>query len=242
MRLDQCAVALEELATKGPMKPEALRGLDNLEDYVKQEDLTVINGLKEMPPKTGVREVPDPSNYRTGWLLSEEMCKQFLEQCMKAKQVVHKTQVDRKIPLSIEMLLQEIDIFKGLVMMGYPGYHGLAEYEPIRVLLEDQQDFDPRTTDWLDLGKTTMWVVSKELLAPKLFSDYFGKNEKSKFVVKLQSQGSGAPQREPAIDQDTHKQMLAYYHRKQEEMKTIEADNNDQHMSSAWADSGALKS
>jgi hypothetical protein len=35
MRLDQCAVALEELATKGPMKPEALRGLDKLEDYVQ---------------------------------------------------------------------------------------------------------------------------------------------------------------------------------------------------------------
>ena len=61
------------------MKPEALRGLDKLDDYVKAEDLTVINGLKEMPPKTGVREVEDPTNYRTGWLLSEEMCKQFLE-------------------------------------------------------------------------------------------------------------------------------------------------------------------
>ena len=28
------ATALEELASKGPMKPEALRGLDNLEEYV----------------------------------------------------------------------------------------------------------------------------------------------------------------------------------------------------------------
>jgi hypothetical protein len=54
------AVALEELATKGPIKPEALRGLEDLEGYVKAEDLTVINGLKEMPPKTGVREIVDP--------------------------------------------------------------------------------------------------------------------------------------------------------------------------------------
>lgn len=51
------AIALEELATKGPMKPEALRGLEDLDEYVKAEDLTVINGLKEMPPKTGVREI-----------------------------------------------------------------------------------------------------------------------------------------------------------------------------------------
>lgn len=60
MRLDRMAVALEELATKGPIKPEALRGLEDLEGYVKAEDLTVINGLKEMPPKTGVREIVDP--------------------------------------------------------------------------------------------------------------------------------------------------------------------------------------
>jgi hypothetical protein len=131
-----------------------------------------------MPPKTGVREIVDPQCYRTGWLLSEELCKQYLEESMKAKQMVHKTQVDRKEFITDEMIHQEIDIFKGLVMMGYPGYHGLGVYEPIRMLLEDEADFSPATTDWLDLDKTTIWVVSKELMAPKLFSDYFGKNEK----------------------------------------------------------------
>jgi len=59
MRLyvDAAAVAIEELATKGPLKPEELRGLENLDDYVKHEDITVIEGLKKMPPKVGVREV-----------------------------------------------------------------------------------------------------------------------------------------------------------------------------------------
>lgn len=227
MTLDRMAVALEELATKGPIKPVELRGLENLDEYVKAEDLTVINGLKEMPPKTGVREVVDPQHYRTGWLLSEEMCKQYLEECMKAKQMVHKTQIDRKEFSTEEYINQQIDIFKGLVMMGYPGYYGLGAYEPIRMLLEEEADFDPRTTDWLDLDKTTIWVVSKELQPPKLFSDYFGKNEKQKFVVKLQSKGSGAPQREPALDQDTHKQMLSYYHKKQEEFKKLETDDSD---------------
>lgn len=83
------------------------------------------------------------------------------------------------------MIIQEMDIFRGLVMMGYPGYHGLGFYEPIRSLLEDEAEFSPSTTDFLDLAKTTIWVVSKELQAPKLFSDYFGKNEKQKFIVKL---------------------------------------------------------
>lgn len=55
------------------MRPEALRGLDDLDDYVKSEDLTVINGLKEMPPRVGVREIVDETKYRTGWLVSEEL-------------------------------------------------------------------------------------------------------------------------------------------------------------------------
>jgi hypothetical protein len=51
----------------------------------------VINGLKEMPPKTGVREVTDETHFRTGWLVSEELCKHMLEECMKGKQLIHKT-------------------------------------------------------------------------------------------------------------------------------------------------------
>ena len=82
---------MEELATKGPMKPEELRGLENLDEYVQAEDLTVINGLKKMPPQTGVREVVDENKYRTGWLVSEELCNQMLEEAMKGKQLIHKT-------------------------------------------------------------------------------------------------------------------------------------------------------
>lgn len=44
------------------------------------------------------------------------------------------------------------------------------------------------------------------------------------------------------IDQETHKKMLAYYHRKTEEGKKLdEADEADHHMNSAWADSKNLK-
>lgn len=66
--------------------------------------------------------------------------------------------------------------------MAYPGYHGLGAWEPIRVILEGEESL---MGEELEIEKTTLWVVSKELSPPKLFSDYFGKNEKSKFIVKL---------------------------------------------------------
>lgn len=214
LKIDRACQALEDLATKGPIKPEALRGLHDLEGYVRTEDLTVINGLKEMPPKTGCREVVDEHHFRTGWLVSEDLCKQMLEEVMKGKQLIHKTQVDRKQNLTLKMLTDQLDIFRGLVMMAYPGYYGLGDYEPIRIILENKEQFDEKMnlTEDLAYNNTTLWIVSKECQPQKLFSDLFGKNEKQKFVVKLQKKGSGAPVREPVIDEKTHKEMLKFYH------------------------------
>ena len=45
------------------------------------------------------------------------------------------------------------------------------------------------------------------------------------------------------IDEDTHKKMLSYYHKKQEEAKQLdEIDDGDQYMNSSWADNKQLKS
>ena len=43
------------------------------------------------------------------------------------------------------------------------------------------------------------------------------------------------------VDSETHKAMLAFYHKKQEEQKKLEEDNEDQFMNSAWANPNAMK-
>lgn len=50
-------------------------------------------------------------------------------------------------------------------MMAYPAYHGLGEWEPIRVILENGEDFDDKTdlTDDLNPENSTIWIVGKEL-------------------------------------------------------------------------------
>ena len=42
-------------------------------------------GLAKMPPRVGTREVVDEHKYRTGWLVSEELTNQMLEEVMKGK-------------------------------------------------------------------------------------------------------------------------------------------------------------
>lgn len=243
LKVDRLAVSLEDLASKGPMRPEALRGLENLDDYVKSEDLTVINGLKEMPPKTGTREVVDETQHRTGWLLDEEIVEEMLEGAAKAKRLIHIDNVAQKKTISKDEILETIEWFRGMVMKAYPAFHGLGHWEPVLILLENKEEFDFRLhgTDDLELDKATLWWAGKELHPSKLLADYVGKNDKSKIIVKIQHKGSGAPVREPLIDEEAHKKMLAFFHKKTEEQKKLEEDDEDAYMNSAWANPRQLK-
>jgi len=71
-------------------------------------------------------------------------------------------------------------------MMAYPGFHGLGVWEPMWVILENKEEFDDKTNNADDLAydNTSLWCVNKELQKGKTFADHFGKNEKSKMVVK----------------------------------------------------------
>lgn len=244
--MDRLSQAMEELAAKGPLKPEGLRGLDEAgyEEYLKTEDITVTDGLKLMPPQVGSRFVKDDTSYRTGWLLSEDMTQKMLDQATAMKKLIHVDNVKNKIYLTMQPMLEQIDIVRGLMMMAYPGFHGLGEWEPVWVLLENQEEFDENLhgSDDLKVEDTVLWCVNKELQLGKTFSHYFGKNEKSKMVVKVTKRGGGAPQREALITEDEHKKMLSYYHKKQEEAKKIEdQDDGDQYLNSSWADNNRMK-
>lgn len=243
LKVDRLAMSLEELALKGPLKPEELRGLQDLDDYVKSEDLTVINGLKAMPPKTGTREVVDEHHHRTGWLLDEDIAEEMLDSAKKAKEVIHINNVAKKTPVTKEAMEYQIDWIRGMVMKAYPAFHGLGEWEPVLLLLENKEEIDHtlHSTDDLKIETAQLWWAGKELMNGKKLCDYVGKNEKSKIIVKMQHKGSGAPTREPLIDEESHKSMLSYFHKKQEEQKKLEEDEEDAYLNSAWANPKQLK-
>jgi len=71
-------------------------------------------------------------------------------------------------------------------MIAYPGYHGVEDYEPCREILEGIYDVVMRYEGSEYLAEeTSLWWASKELLRGKILSDYTGKNEKTKIIVKL---------------------------------------------------------
>ena len=60
-------------------------------------------------------------------------------------------------------------------------------------------------------------------------------------VAKLQKKGAGAPAREPVVSEDEQKAMIAFYHKKEQEMQKMSLEDEDSYMNSAWANPKALK-
>ena len=81
------------------------------------------------------------------------------------KLLVHKNSVDQKRLLTKEMLTEQLDLVRGLMMMAYPGFHGLGVWEPIWVILENNEEFDEKMnlTDDLAIDNCILWCVNKEL-------------------------------------------------------------------------------
>lgn len=50
-------------------------------------------------------------------------------------------------------------------------------------------------------------------------SKFSGNNEKTKITAKLTKKGASAPAREPTVDAETQKNMMAAYQKRQNEMK-----------------------
>ena len=56
----------------------------------------------------------------------------------------------------------------------------------------------------------TLWFAGKQMLPEKKLSEYLGRHEKTKAVVKLQKKGQGAPAREP-VGPGLHAVVLTFH-------------------------------
>ena len=71
----------------------------------------------------------------------------------------------------------------------------------------------------LEEDTAQLWWAGKQLERGKFLKDYVGRNEKTKIVAKLQKKGQGAPGREPVFSEQEQRNMMAWAHKRQEEMK-----------------------
>ena len=129
------------------------------------------------------------------------------------------------------------------VSAAYP--MGLPEWDTIRLTIEGNEGLEGTGAGQhiLDEETAELWVASRvfDRSPGQTVKDRLGGNEKTKVIGKLQRPGAGAPGREPGVSEDEKKAMMAYYFKKQEEMKALAESSEDDYLHSSWADPKALQ-
>lgn len=165
----------------------------------------------------------------------------LLRQCAEARAATAaKAIVERRENVSLAQLQGVWDLLKGAMTIAFPG--GLPEYDEITFMFNGDFEADSRTMEAIPPADAALWWAGKQLMRGQKLQDFIGKNEKTKIVAKITKRDAHAPTREPVVDEQTQKEMMAFYFKKQEEMKKLEEEADDQYLHSAWANPKALKS
>lgn len=234
LKVLRLAMACKELGKHGPLRPEETRGIS--------EDLSKVTELDVNAYGQPTR--PDEHGYRTGCPPPPEVADVLSRTAEEAEAAVSVSLVEQKRTLDRKVCQTQIDNMRGAVMIAYPAYHRLPVYDPARMELEDREELDGASDLQcvLDHAQTNLWWAGKELRTDQILEQYVGKNEKTKIIAKLAPRSAGAPVREPRIDENTHKAMMAHYYKKQEEQKKLQEDEDDSYLDSQWANPKSLKS
>ncbi|XP_003219100.1 cilia- and flagella-associated protein 298 isoform X1 [Anolis carolinensis] len=238
LKVQRVCAEMESLAEHGIFLPPNMQGLtDEQIEELKLKD----EWAGKCIPSGGSVFKKDEIGRRNGHAPNEKM-KQVLKATVEeAKALISKKQIQANVCVTIDMVKDALDQLRGAVMIVYP--MGLPPYDPIRMEFEDKEDLagTHASLEVIEESEAQLWWAGKELKKTNQLSDYVGKNEKTKIIVKIQKKGQGAPAREPVISGEDQKQMILFYHKRQEELKKLEENDDDACLDSEWADSHALK-
>lgn len=224
LRARRLVAGVRHLAKHGPMKPQDKFGLST-------EQINA-NGDEMKMPKDA-----DPLGMRVGKACDPGVAG-VLEKCAKEAEALVSNQLFKNnVPSSKEKIEEALMNIGGAVKMAYP--MGLPNWDLVSCALDDEEDLSGMADSKhvVDVDACTLWFAGKQLMREKdkAMSDYCGKNNKCIIKAKLEKKGAGAPQREPAIDQETKKAMMARWHKKQAEQKLLEENDDDAYANSSWA-------
>jgi hypothetical protein len=215
-----------------------MQGLN--EDQI--QDLKLIDPwTTKCIPSGGSIQNKDIYSRRNGQRPNDKMVKVLTDTIEKAKEIISKKKVEKKESIKMDDVIEAIDILKGACAIVYP--MGLPPHDPIQAEFENREDLSGQQASKLVIPElqAALWWANKELQDGKLLSDYVGRNDRTKIVAKIQKIGQGAPAREAVVSEEEQKQMMARAYKRQEEIKKLNENDENQYLNSPWADSSQLK-
>jgi len=228
LRLKMIATACKEIAKMGPLRIEAERGITDKEIFTQSFPESKLEDCEA-----------DPSGQRVG--VEPKTGSQITQYAEAALEAISENRAIRRQELKMEVIEEHRMNLRGCLLIAYP--MGLPPHEPLSQFLDEKKKFE-----WVgdhkklkDEKTGQLWFASRKLQRTEKLSKYIGTNEKTKVIIKITSEKGGAPVREPNIDEESHKQMLAFWHKKQEKDKELAKDDEDSYLASEWANPNQLK-
>ncbi|EAY04406.1 hypothetical protein TVAG_417040 [Trichomonas vaginalis G3] len=161
--------------------------------------------------------------------------KEILERAIAdAEAAIDPELVKKKVALTVEGVTEELARLSGAVTIVYP--EGLPKTDPVRKIMDGEPvkyELDPKLVQF--------WVTRKSYQRGKHIFDYTGKNERQTFVAKFTGPESGPPPRDMTMDKEAQIRLMSQMHRKAEELKRIENDDDTSYLDSQWANPRGLK-
>lgn len=228
LRVRRLVAGVRELVKYGPMKPSDKFGLSELQINAKGNE--ALTGGTHDPLGMRVGKACDPTVGKT-----LEKC------CVDAENLVANSLAERRIPTDLKAIEEAINNLKGGVMMAYP--MGLPAWDVVRLGIENDEELAgcEDSKHVVDPDTAVLWFAGKAMIRQQVMSKYVGKNDKCTVKAKLEAKGAAAPAREPAIDEDTRRKMMAKWHKKKEEQEKLAEDDDDAFSNSVWANPKAMK-
>jgi len=228
LRLKYIANACKEIAKMGPLRIEAERGITDKEIFTQSFPESKLKDCEA-----------DPSGQRVG--VTPPTGAQITQYAEAALEAISVNRAIQRQALTMEVIEEHRMNLRGCLMIAYP--MGLQPHEPLSQFLDEKLKFewvgDHRKLKDEQTGQ--LWFASRKLQRTEKLSKYLGTNEKTKVIIKITSEKGGAPVREPSVDEEAHKQMLAFWHKKQEKDKELAKDDEDSYLMSEWANPNQLK-
>uniref|UniRef100_A0A1A9X4G4 Uncharacterized protein n=1 Tax=Glossina brevipalpis TaxID=37001 RepID=A0A1A9X4G4_9MUSC len=238
LKVERVCMEMEELASYGTLLPPEMIGLtDEQVEELKLKDIWAEKCI----PSGGFIFNKDPIGRRNGQQPKENM-QEVLRNAMKdSRELIDKKLVLAKRPLTLKIVSEALNLLRGAVTIVYPMQ--LPPHDIIRQEFMNVEDLTgtQASKDVVEPSKAQLWFAGRLILKDKKLAEFIGKNNKTKVVVKLNQHGEGPPGREPVITEDLRRRMMADSYRRQEELKKLEMDEDDNYLNSSWADGGCLK-
>lgn len=238
LKISRICGEIEELIKYGPMFPPEILGLTD--EQVQELKLTDAWETK-VEPSGGWAYNRDPIGRRNGRQPCAAMQDILRRSINDVKEMVSKKLTETNKALTIKQVQEALALLKGAVTIVYPMQ--LPPHDVIRMELTNTEDLceTQASREVIELAKAQLWFAGRQMLDGKHLHEYVGRIEKCKVIVKLVKCGEGAPGREPGLSEETRKQLMLQQYRRQEELKRLEDNDDDQYLNSNWADNSHMK-